>query len=60
MINWHISESNSIRHMKMKRREFIKTSALGVGGLVLGNRVSVAAEPERFFDPYAMVPLGNT
>jgi len=60
MINWHISESNSIRHMKMKRREFIKTSALGVGGLVLGNRVSVAAEPERFFDPYAMVPLGKT
>lgn len=47
--------------MKIKRREFIYKSALGVGGLVLGASLSSSAKPDtNGFDPYEIVPLGKT
>ena len=48
--------------MKIKRREFLKQSALGVGGVLVGAQLGVAAEsaPAKFVDPYALVPLGKT
>ena len=47
--------------MKMKRREFLKKSALGAGGLLLGAQLGRAeAAPQKFFDPFAPVPLGKT
>jgi len=47
--------------MKMERREFLVRSVTGVGGLLLGSRLAVAAEkiPLRY-DPYEVVPLGKT
>jgi aryl-alcohol dehydrogenase-like predicted oxidoreductase len=47
--------------MTIPRREFIKRSALGVGGLMAGLSVagSVEAKPG-FFDPYEPVPLGKS
>jgi aryl-alcohol dehydrogenase-like predicted oxidoreductase len=47
--------------MKLRRREFLHRTALGVGGLAVG-----AAGPARggaraaTFDPYAVIPLGKT
>jgi len=52
--------------MKIKRREFIKKSAIGAGGLMLGARfaaaaVADAAKPDaKFHDPYGPVQLGKT
>jgi aryl-alcohol dehydrogenase-like predicted oxidoreductase len=48
--------------MKMKRREFIKKSAVGAGGLLLGAGLAAAAAEAaaKYHDPYAMVPLGKT
>jgi aryl-alcohol dehydrogenase-like predicted oxidoreductase len=52
--------------MKIKRREFIKKSALGAGGIVLGARLAsaaaaAAAKPDvKYHDPYAPVRLGKT
>jgi aryl-alcohol dehydrogenase-like predicted oxidoreductase len=47
--------------MKIQRREFVKRSALGLGGLLAGAPLSRAAESKpAFFDPYATVPLGDT
>jgi aryl-alcohol dehydrogenase-like predicted oxidoreductase len=51
--------------MKIKRREFIKKSAIGAGGLMLGARLAMAQEPVakpdvKYHDPYAPVKLGNT
>jgi len=47
--------------MKMKRREFIKKSAVGAGGMLLGAGLVAAAEPDvTGHDPYALVPLGKT
>jgi aryl-alcohol dehydrogenase-like predicted oxidoreductase len=47
--------------MQIKRREFLKRSALGVGGLLAGSQLN-HAEPTKasFFDPYETVPLGKT
>lgn len=47
--------------MKLKRREFIKKSALSAGGLMLAAKLGAAGQPApQFHDPYARVPLGNT
>jgi len=47
--------------MSLKRREFIKKSALGTGALLLGARLGAAEHPTgRFHDPYAPVQLGRT
>src|SRR3954452_20158497 len=47
--------------MKIQRREFLKRSALGMGGMLAGARLARAAEsiPLRF-DPFEAVPLGKT
>lgn len=45
----------------MKRREFLHRSAVGVGGILLGNQlVSLAAEPSKRYDPFETVQLGKT
>src|SRR5438094_10507141 len=47
--------------MKIKRRDFLKQSALGVGGMLAGARLGGAAEAKgRRFDPFEAVPLGKT
>ena len=47
--------------MNIKRREFLKQSALGVGGLLVGAQLGQAeAAAAKSFDPYAMVTLGKT
>jgi len=53
--------------MKIQRREFLKKSALGVGGVLVGSQFvtaettpSATAAPPKFYDPYAPVPLGKT
>lgn len=47
--------------MNIKRREFLKKSALGVGGVLAGGGlVSVKASPKACFDPYETVTLGRT
>jgi aryl-alcohol dehydrogenase-like predicted oxidoreductase len=47
--------------MKIQRREFIKQSALGVGGMLSGIQLGRAAESKpAYFDPYETVPLGQT
>lgn len=47
--------------MKIKRREFLQRSALGVGGLLAGIGAGRAAESKpATFEPYEMVPLGRT
>ena len=48
-----LAENGDMRHsclrktiaMKIKRREFIKKSALGAGALALGGRLAAAADP---------------
>lgn len=42
------------------RREFLRHTALGVGGLLLGTRGFGAAAPTRRCDPFATVKLGKT
>ncbi len=47
--------------MSTTRREFIKRSALGIGGVLAGVQLSRAAEPKpAFYDPYEKVALGKT
>jgi aryl-alcohol dehydrogenase-like predicted oxidoreductase len=47
--------------MKMQRREFVKRSALGIGGILAGVQLAKAAAPKPGnFDPYETVPLGQT
>jgi aryl-alcohol dehydrogenase-like predicted oxidoreductase len=47
--------------MSMKRREFIKKSAIGAGGILLGAKLGAAESPEtKFHDPYTPVQLGKT
>src|SRR6267154_5186291 len=47
--------------MKLKRREFLKQSALAAGTMLVAPRLTPAAEPTaRNFDPYERVPLGKT
>jgi len=47
--------------MNIKRREFIKQSAIGAGGIVLGARLRAADNAEvKYHDPYAPVQLGKS
>src|SRR5215472_12477168 len=47
--------------MQIPRREFLKRSAVGLGGLVAGLPVAQTAESKpTYFDPYEFVPLGKT
>jgi aryl-alcohol dehydrogenase-like predicted oxidoreductase len=47
--------------MKIRRREFIKRSALGVSTMLVGSRLPAAAQSKsEGFDPYERVPLGRT
>ncbi|MCX8091181.1 MAG: aldo/keto reductase [Verrucomicrobiae bacterium] len=47
--------------MSLKRREFLKRSALSLTGLVVGTRLLPAAESRAaHFDPFERVPLGRT
>lgn len=47
--------------MNIKRREFIKRSAIGAGGLVLGAQLASAATADvKYHDPYAPVQLGKS
>jgi aryl-alcohol dehydrogenase-like predicted oxidoreductase len=47
--------------MKLRRREFIHRTALGVGGLIVAAPRTVRAHsPAAYFDPYALVQLGKT
>ncbi len=46
---------------RMRRREFMVRSALGVGGALVGSRIGIAQHDESaFFNPYEHVPLGKT
>src|SRR5437660_10185828 len=45
--------------MKIKRREFIRRSAIGVSSMFAGSQIVSRAESPRF-DPYETVPLGRT
>jgi aryl-alcohol dehydrogenase-like predicted oxidoreductase len=47
--------------MKLRRREFLHRTALGVGGLVAGLPRAAGARPSAaYFDPYGLVRLGKT
>ena len=47
--------------MNIKRRDFLKQSALGVGGLLAGAQLGNAGDAaEKYFDPYALIPYGRT
>jgi aryl-alcohol dehydrogenase-like predicted oxidoreductase len=51
--------------MNMKRREFLKNSAFGVSGLLLGSKSASGAVPDTVpgagnFDPFELVSLGKT
>jgi aryl-alcohol dehydrogenase-like predicted oxidoreductase len=47
--------------MKLQRREFVKRSALGLGGILAGVPLAKAADSKpAFFDPYETVSLGQT
>ena len=47
--------------MNIKRREFLKKSAIGAGGLLLGAQLRAAENSDaKYHDPYALVPLGKT
>jgi aryl-alcohol dehydrogenase-like predicted oxidoreductase len=47
--------------MKIQRREFVKRSALGLGGILAGVPLARAAESKpACFDPYETVPLGQS
>jgi aryl-alcohol dehydrogenase-like predicted oxidoreductase len=46
--------------MKLRRREFLHRTALGIGGLIVGAPRFADAGPPTHFDPYALVPLGKT
>ncbi|RPJ57993.1 MAG: aldo/keto reductase [Acidobacteria bacterium] len=47
--------------MKLRRREFLQQTVMGVGGALVGApRLAGAASPPARFDPYALVPLGKT
>jgi len=47
--------------MKIKRRDFLKQSAFGVGGMLAGTLLAPATEPKtRYFDAYEDITLGKT
>ncbi len=55
--------------MKIQRREFLKRSAIGLGGMLIGARLGALEAPStpapassipRCFDPFERVALGKT
>ncbi len=47
--------------MRIKRRDFLKRSALGVGGVLAGARLATAGEPTgQKVDPYGSITLGQS
>jgi len=47
--------------MKIKRRDFLTRSALGVGAALLGTPLRAEEKPRtKFFDPFDRVSLGRT
>ena len=56
------NETNSASHpMKIKRREFLKRSALSVSGMLVTANFARPAESKSIkFDPYEAVPLGKS
>jgi aryl-alcohol dehydrogenase-like predicted oxidoreductase len=46
--------------MNVQRREFLKKTALGIGGAVAGAAGWAAASKPASYDPYELVPLGKT
>ncbi len=46
--------------MKMGRREFLKATLAGTGGMLLAGGRPVGAAAEETWDPYELVPLGKT
>ncbi len=46
--------------MKLRRREFLHRTTLGVGGLLVAPTLASARPRASFFDPYELVPLGRT
>ena len=47
--------------MKLRRREFLAQTALGLGSALLAPQLLAETKPTpKFFDPYARVPLGKT
>src|SRR5271157_2711377 len=46
--------------MQIKRRDFLKQTALGVGGVLAGPGLVPAADAPASCDPYARVPLGKS
>jgi len=47
--------------MRIQRREFVKRSALSIGGILAGVQLTNAEVPKPVqFDPYETVPLGQT
>jgi aryl-alcohol dehydrogenase-like predicted oxidoreductase len=46
--------------MKIKRREFFKQSALGVGGMLVSAKLARGEIQAKYFEPYEKVPLGKT
>jgi len=46
--------------MKIKRREFFKQSALGVGRMLVSAKLARGDVQPKYFEPYEKVPLGKT
>ena len=46
--------------MKIKRREFFKQSALGVGGMLVSAKLARGDVQPKYFEPYEKVPLGKS
>jgi len=46
--------------MQINRRKFLGHSAVGVGSLLLGTASFAGADDQKKFDPYELVPLGQT
>ncbi len=46
--------------MKFGRREFLKASAAGAGGLIFAEPIASAATPRAYWDPFETVQLGRT
>jgi hypothetical protein len=45
----------------IRRREFLKQSALGAGGILAGAHLYAAeSAPQKCFDPFALMPIGKT
>src|ERR1051326_885033 len=46
--------------MKIKRRDFLKQSALGVGSMLAGAKLARGEAEPKYFEPYEKVPPGRT